>query len=78
MTWAGAKLSGPKVAGFGQCRELFILQTQLRHAQPGEQGMRLGGISKLASHLKKEQIAIFFYPSIKIISVYCIKFGKYK
>ena len=67
------------MAGFGQCRQLFILQTQLRHAQPGEQGMRLGGISKLASHLKKEQTAFFFfYLSVKIISVYCIKFGKYR
>ena len=43
MTWAGAKTSGPKVAGFGQCRELLIVQTQLRHAQPGEQGDEVGG-----------------------------------
>ena len=60
VTWAGAKTSGPKVAGFGQCRELLIVQTQLRPASQVNRGMRLGGISKLASHLKKEQIAIFF------------------
>ena len=36
------------------------MQTQLRHAQPGKQGDEAGGISKLASHLKKEQTAIAF------------------
>lgn len=59
VTWAGAKMRGVKVTGFGKCRELFNVQTQPRHEWSGEQGEEVGEYRSLLLIWEKNKLQLF-------------------